>query len=299
MDSPVRFVRTFSDDGESEWVDVVIPGYGRCQAQRKDLNFVQDCCPDSMSPTLMSLKLPSNPGFGDGVPLLLSTVGPMLKSLSFDGPVMNTSDSLFLDNHPHMEELSLRSPNLDVRLDFKDFDSSREQLSTLRYDCTDVPGFVRALTDASNPLGSCVRWLRVKFADIFFSHGEAAVDDTVEALLDVLECNQAIEFVDVVAPPEFHVLSAAFRAFHLKTLPKSLHPLPIECKVAFLSVMATTKPSRKRACNSQTSGKPPCQLNEHVLSKIFAFAAPPVIRKVYFRKLLDDDWNDDEDDDPL
>lgn len=46
-------------------------------------------------------------------------------------------------------------------------------------------------------------------------------------------------------------------------------------------------------------GKAPCQLNEHVLSKIFAFAAPPVIRKVYFRKLLDDDWNDDEDDDPL
>ncbi|KAG6942196.1 hypothetical protein JG688_00018262, partial [Phytophthora aleatoria] len=42
LDSPVTSVRTFSDDGASKWMDSLVPGYGRCQVQRKDLMVSQD-----------------------------------------------------------------------------------------------------------------------------------------------------------------------------------------------------------------------------------------------------------------
>ncbi|EGZ08108.1 hypothetical protein PHYSODRAFT_339961 [Phytophthora sojae] len=37
LESDIPFVRTFSDDGTSEWVDAIIPGLGQCQVQRDDL----------------------------------------------------------------------------------------------------------------------------------------------------------------------------------------------------------------------------------------------------------------------
>ncbi|KAJ8558968.1 hypothetical protein ON010_g8481 [Phytophthora cinnamomi] len=302
LDSPVRFVRTFSDDGRSDWVNVVIPGYGRCQARRADLNFVEKITAYSVPPTLTSLQLPfynSDAHFMCGLPLLISTVGPMLKFLALDGVDPNASKSLFLESCPRLEGLSRCSRGVEACLDFKGYHSSGQQLPALSYDCTDVVAFLQALTDATNPLQHCIRRLRVKLNDIFNWRGEDAVDDTVEALLDVLVSNETIEYFDVVAPPQFHVLAAGFRAFNLKPLPRPLQPLSIECKVAFMSVMGLTRPTFKRERKSVESRKPLCQLNEHVLSKIFAFAAPPMIRKVYFRKAHEDDWEDDDAEVPL
>lgn len=49
--SSIPFVRTISDDGSSEWVNVLVPGIGDCQVQRCDLEiendvgFAQGSCP--------------------------------------------------------------------------------------------------------------------------------------------------------------------------------------------------------------------------------------------------------------
>ncbi|KAL3659615.1 hypothetical protein V7S43_015291 [Phytophthora oleae] len=39
FEEPVPCVWTFSDDGESDWLNAVVPGYGRCLVQRRDLVF--------------------------------------------------------------------------------------------------------------------------------------------------------------------------------------------------------------------------------------------------------------------
>ncbi|KAE9019518.1 hypothetical protein PR003_g13433 [Phytophthora rubi] len=303
FDSPVRFIRTCSDDGESEWVNVIIPGYGRCEAQREDLKFVAECTAGTVQPALTSLQLPSysiNAEFSDGLPLLLSTVSSTLKSLAVEGGDLNSIKSLFLEGFPRtVEGMSLRSRGVEARFDFKDYHSSQEQPPVMSSDWTDIGVFVKGLTDVTNPLRSCINRLRVRLNDIFYWRGEAEADEISETLLHVLECNETLEFLDVVAPPDFHVLAAAFRDFHLKPLPKPLQPLSIECKLAFLSVMTPTNPTQKRTCKSLRSGQPLCQLNEHVLSKIFAFAAPPVMRKVYFRKANEVDWDDEDTEVPL
>ncbi|KAE9311333.1 hypothetical protein PF008_g20232 [Phytophthora fragariae] len=39
FDYAIPFVRTFSDDGSSTWVDAIVPGLGRCKVQRDNLEF--------------------------------------------------------------------------------------------------------------------------------------------------------------------------------------------------------------------------------------------------------------------
>ncbi|OWZ22239.1 hypothetical protein PHMEG_0003078 [Phytophthora megakarya] len=39
LENAVTGVRVFSDDGKSEYVNVIIPGYGTCQVERKNLIF--------------------------------------------------------------------------------------------------------------------------------------------------------------------------------------------------------------------------------------------------------------------
>ncbi|KAG6943208.1 hypothetical protein JG688_00017718 [Phytophthora aleatoria] len=66
----------------------------------------------------------------------------------------------------------------------------------------------------------------------------------------------------------------------------------MSCKVAFLSVMFPANKSKKY--DKLQSKHRLCLLNEHVVSSIFAFAALPVLRKVYFLKSDIDEDEDDE-----
>ncbi|EGZ29161.1 hypothetical protein PHYSODRAFT_294442 [Phytophthora sojae] len=49
------------DDGVSEWVNVLVPGYGRCQVKRSDLNFDGDGSTDTMGVGITSLSIRLNP----------------------------------------------------------------------------------------------------------------------------------------------------------------------------------------------------------------------------------------------
>lgn len=42
LDTPIEFVRIFSDDDTSDWVNILIAGFGRCQVRRRDLNSMMN-----------------------------------------------------------------------------------------------------------------------------------------------------------------------------------------------------------------------------------------------------------------
>lgn len=80
LTSSVSPVRTFSDDGVSEWVDVLVPGYGHCRVRRVDLLFEdnekrpQRCAFNSLTLKFNRDEEPDS----TGLPRFLEAIGPSL-----------------------------------------------------------------------------------------------------------------------------------------------------------------------------------------------------------------------------
>ncbi|KAG6973482.1 hypothetical protein JG687_00000898 [Phytophthora cactorum] len=109
-------VRTFSNDGESEWVNAITPGCGRCQVRRKDLTFSCDKSEDTVPLGITSLKIrfTMESEVADGLPNLLATVGASLKRLTLQGRRELLGDDLFLESCPNL--LDLRLSGLFIKL---------------------------------------------------------------------------------------------------------------------------------------------------------------------------------------
>lgn len=79
-------MKTFSDDGTSEWVNAIVPDFGRCQVRREDLVFTdEESGGGACTPGLISLTIEFNEdeiAVSDGLPRLIEAVGPLLQSLT-------------------------------------------------------------------------------------------------------------------------------------------------------------------------------------------------------------------------
>lgn len=77
------------------------------------------------------------------------------------------------------------------------------------------------------------------------------------------------------------------RKYHLKPVGRPMK-VPLELKAAFPSVLAEESPTRgnKKTCpESLLTETALAKVDRLVLMNIFAFAAPPVLREVYFRSM--------------
>ncbi|KAF1786285.1 Leucine-rich repeat domain, L domain-like [Phytophthora cactorum] len=171
LELPTSSVRTFSDDGQSEWVDVVIPDHGRCLVRRNNLIFRPD--PGENQGGISSLTI----GFSDfnaqaldGLMNFLAAVGPSLRVLALDAMRIDFDVNFIIRCCPNLEELSLRSLVTDVRFDFKEWHES----------CQEV-------------------------------HDDARVNSSVAEMLRMLDENQTLEYLDVITPSEYRVFFDNFR----------------------------------------------------------------------------------------
>lgn len=101
FESTLPLVRTFSDDGESEFVNVMIPGCGRCQVQRSDLEFAQHNIEKISEGGVSSLTLRFDDAeeFGsDGLPNFLAATGSSLKVLTLHRSRIEMDENIIL--HP-------------------------------------------------------------------------------------------------------------------------------------------------------------------------------------------------------
>ncbi|KAG7381438.1 hypothetical protein PHYPSEUDO_006016 [Phytophthora pseudosyringae] len=290
-------VRTFSDDGTSKWVNVLIPGYGRCHVRRTDLMFDTESISDG-SGGVTTLKIgfhKYDPSISSGVPQFLEVVGVSLKSLTLDGPMDKMNTNAIIRSCPNLEELSLCGFCIGAQLDFSKFHANNEPLPFLSCNWADVGSLSKALSATNSALCKCVRRLRIRLKNRQATWGHGPGDynaynfeGDIKALLHMLETNSTLEFLEVVAPDDRQEHRNAFIEQHrFKDVHWELRPLLKESKLAFLSVTSPMESTKKV---KRGWSQPRFNLNRDVLETIFAFGAVPVRRKVFYRQENDEDW---------
>ncbi|KAG2784946.1 hypothetical protein Pcac1_g5642 [Phytophthora cactorum] len=148
--SPISFVRTFSDDGVSEWVNVLIPGYGHCQVQRKNLEFYEPSGANS-GHHLSKLKLEIIEAWRvDGLSQFLAAIGAPLKSLTLKVRLLQLDVNSILQSCPNLVELSLSTDMVDIQLSLEQSNEIRQSLAEFSLDLNDIGSLSRSLNQSTS-----------------------------------------------------------------------------------------------------------------------------------------------------
>ncbi|KAK1930115.1 hypothetical protein P3T76_014349 [Phytophthora citrophthora] len=156
FEEPVPFVWTFSDDGESEWMDAIVPGYGRCLVQRRDFVFNNSPPVDESRKGIRSLGLYKsfyfvNPADRTGLSCFLSAVAPTLRNLTLQ---KSMDVSMVLRCCPFLEELVLCDKLQDLRLNFSEFHEASQPLPVLSLNWDNLFSVI-LIVSLPNPYASC------------------------------------------------------------------------------------------------------------------------------------------------
>ncbi|EGZ08120.1 hypothetical protein PHYSODRAFT_288802 [Phytophthora sojae] len=302
FDAAVQFVRTFSDDGTSTWVDAIIPGLGRCQVLRDDLKFqppTKDYTGVS-SDGVTSLQIGFAEDDGDlweGLPMFLAAVGSSLTFLGLDYHQAGLEG--ILQHCPNLQELTFGAGIAFFRFNFSDYDGKIDQFD---YDWRYIEAFAQALSDSTSPLARCLRRMRVRlnaFRDGRDDDGNTMYDPCISRIIvklqRVLEVNQRLKYLDVHLPPPYHDCIDELRAYHLKPIGRPRASLSMECKLSLLSVILSSQTllTPDTAHSVKLAGR---DLDQFTLSNILEYAAPTALRQVFARKVLEEDFRSEYED---
>ncbi|KAE9207491.1 hypothetical protein PF005_g12583 [Phytophthora fragariae] len=153
------------------------------------------------------------------------------------------------------------------------------------------------LSDENNPLAKCVRRQRVRLMNRADSWGAFPrnydalnFDQHVHSLLQMLEANRNIEYLDVVVA-DVQEYAEDFKKHNRQPTNRSIK-LAMESKAAFLSVLAfgksqkskRHKPSQTQSTASTSVDSTLPQLDQLIVSNIFVLAVTPIFRQVHFRR---------------
>ncbi|KAG2805649.1 hypothetical protein PC116_g15055 [Phytophthora cactorum] len=303
----VPYLRTFSDDGKSELVNVMIPGFGRCLVKRTDLVDQQkpqlNTCTYGVKSVTLKFAERSLLNARGGLSRLLAAIGSSLMFLTIDGPGDELYEKVILKHCPNLLELSLRKGWVAVRLNFSEFHARRQSVPKLRFQWHDICGLAADLSKVHDPFTKCVRRLTVNLTNLeVFGYSNwvrygPALNSYLDALLQMLDVNQTLEYLEVTVPPECHNYRDSFRIHHLRVVNRG-RKLSMRTKAAFLSATCISSGVRSSSFKSgkamkgehSFSSRPTqCYLDRRVISNIFGFATSPVYRQVYFREKINDD----------
>ncbi|EGZ23602.1 hypothetical protein PHYSODRAFT_295929 [Phytophthora sojae] len=285
-----RFLlHTFSDDGSSEWVNVLVPGFGRCLVRRSDLVFKSESAPKAIRPSLSELSLKFyETATMDGLTRFLAAVGSSLSSLKIANPGDIVDTSVILRCCPNLRELTLSRGLIDMHFKFDQYRGLPQAISTFRPHWENIAALATSLTKESNPLVKCISELRIRLVmsneadDRAYESNEVRV--WLDALLQMLAVNKHLQYLEVKVSMEHSDYLDSFRRHHHEII---RHNLSLESKIAFLSVLPNprtpTEAPAKKKCATLASRRQLLNLGQTALSKIFAYAAEPVTRRVCFR----------------
>ncbi|KAF4132379.1 hypothetical protein GN958_ATG18496 [Phytophthora infestans] len=284
LEREISGVRLLSEIDASGWINVLIPGFGRCQVQHKSLIYRELTLPPNGLAGVTSLTIEFNrdpdPEALQGMLLL---VGASLTHLTLKLESFNTSElEGIVASCPNLIELAVYTHTIEMRFCLRDTnhrDLTLDSSSHLWFSW-DIIGIAEALCDCENPLAKCTRRMRVRLDQNVFNR---PYNECYAALAKMLEVNRTLEYLDVVAQrPHFLRHSNKFKARHFEALPVMLSALSMKCRAAFLSVMGTRRSERRDTKKRRQLPLP--MLNQHVLVGIFEYAAPHVTRRVYCRE---------------
>ncbi|KAE9081826.1 hypothetical protein PF010_g21835 [Phytophthora fragariae] len=289
-DSEVSPVRTFGDDGVSLWVDVLIPGYGHCQVQREDcyssdqIRIKQN---DDGGLKSLQIRLTYDTEIRDGLPRFLGTIGSSLEQLVLSEPSEALDVAMILRSCPNLHQLCLCGRLIELQLNLNNYVFDPDS-PLLGMKWNQVAEISKCLSNTNNDLVRCVRQLRVQLAIPKGALGyvSGSHKGKLNALLRMLKTNQYLERIHLIVPIKYRNYRKAFSQHHL-TPTTQASPLDLKVKLAFLSVtVSRKKPATAMGNKTRRQSHSDYQLDKLdvlVFSKIFGFAAPPVLRQVVFR----------------
>lgn len=309
LDADDHFL-VMKDDEASEFVEVLVPGYGHCAAERDGVQYYlrstetdaaskipPDHCITSLHAEFKHLVQAST------LQAFVQLVGPPLTSLTLKARTLSCESlDVLLRCCPRLKRLSLdilEEHTLEILVQaYKERACSISSLSLqgLELESEEITIFAHALGQKESVIAKTLEELSI---------GERvesyALDESnLFALLAMLETNTKIEYLKLyIENALYDNFLPLFTEFHGQALPVVKEPIPLACRVAFLSVIQQfnsedeehaapdlgeqhiSKKSRRQSTSStvNTSG-----LDRHVVSLIFQFAAVPKQRIVHLIK---------------
>ncbi|KAE8973038.1 hypothetical protein PR001_g26429 [Phytophthora rubi] len=197
-------------------------------------------------------------------------------------------ENAIIQSCPNLLELTLLRELIEVQLDFREYRAAKTPIPKLTFSWFNLPKLAAYLSDPENPLTKCVRRLRVSLLRCFVPVADLESGNAsnfpyyVNAVVKMLEKNERLEYLSVDSP--YIRFVSDIKRFHLKPIHRQRKPLQRKCMLAFLSVLESRAPTEqtKKKKKNENSETVLGQIDQHVVVNIFSFAAPPVLREVYF-----------------
>lgn len=281
----VAGVKVVADDHTSDAVTVLVPGYGLCSTRRDTLSPTAIGADSMVRSGVTSLRfvIRDEPGEWDGLPRLLELIGSSLTSLwihisaEWDG-----IEEHLLRSCPNLETLMVDGLQLNAEAFVEAYRANNSRISELKCSFSETHILVRVLADPASLLSQNLRCLTCS--------DEVPDDNNQRQFADMLAANSKLEYLELEVPQDESWL-ALLKPFHNTPLAQEKSPLPLECRLAFISVL--------RFGNSSGQLRSPAVFGEDipfgrgipsgmhfdqlVLARIFAFAAISERRRVYLR----------------
>lgn len=308
-DASFRIIR---NDARCQWIDIVVPGFGYCAVPRVVVKNIVMMADDDTEPRKSSLETGYR-GSIKSLTLRFTTLEPtvdlLLPLFRYIGPHLEAVDlSHLVTLSP--EELC-RILSLCPRLTGMDFnvsdprgglvalaqayDEGRCQAEELcLVECQtgqNIIPFVAKLGDQSSGIASKLR--RLTFDSVH--EDEVLPDDVLTAIAAMLKTNNTLEYVELDVFPEVQRSTwLNLIATDGKVLPVVKTPLPLEARLAFLSVVqqrgGSTEGETESSSNASDSANGSVVarrslgdlrgLDRDVIRLVFLFAAEPKTRTV-------------------
>ncbi|KAG1687844.1 hypothetical protein DVH05_004575 [Phytophthora capsici] len=284
---PILFVWIMSTSEQTEWVDALVPGYGRCQVPRRKLIFNDPVKRTTSGTDLTALEI----HFGcsilyrdlSGLPHFFDAVGSTLKMLTIDADDVGLE--MVLERCPNLEKLCLRERLNTAIFCFSEYQAAGSPVPVFRFRFDDILAYTEELTNPESDLTKCLQHLTIHPYDSNIYQDDGASVEEFEALLKMLENNGRLEHLQFKSEPTKY--AERFRRFHLQPIDRSVK-LDSQSKIAFLSLLSTTylPQSDKRQYQSRDKRRNWEHFDANILTNVFQFAAAPVLRKVYVKNAI-------------
>ncbi|ETI54160.1 hypothetical protein F443_02988 [Phytophthora nicotianae P1569] len=230
--SSTPYVPTINDDGASEWVNMLLPGYGRCQVQRSDLTYTRHRSQRRANP-IDSLEIEFdriNSGDTSGLPMLLESTGESVQVLTFNPTKVVADVNMILERYPNLQTLFLKKRDVTATFNFTEYQTVKATLPAIKFYSEDISALANELCDPDGTLTKCLQRLKIRH-DRILSHNELLQSYLME-LFSMLETNQHLEYLRVLMYLCFGEHIDAFRKYHHQPISRSVK-LPTVRKLCF------------------------------------------------------------------
>lgn len=275
-------------------VHALVPGYGLCEMRREDAISSDNVARQGGALTGLTLRFERQPDAADGLGRLLSLVGSSLTRLDVYLPSeASISMSTILRWCPNLKRLSVGKWGggaIDAVELVQAHRDSKLQLEELGCSVMDPTALAAELSDPGTRLFKTLKRLDVRLVGPMWRRRREEYPP-LRRIIEMINCNRALECLCLAVHPDVHRADGVKKLlrFNNQLLPVAREPLPLPCRLAFLSVFASHLPGAAERASSLPTPALAAVLREFpqvrsVFLLVFEFAATNARRLVHVRR---------------